>query len=327
MQAAWYAAPGPAREVLTVGEVPTPEPQAGEVRVRLYSSGVNPSDVKSRAGAIGRNSDFERIIPHSDGAGVIDKVGDAVSARSVGDRVWVYNAQFLRPNGTAAEYVVLPEALTVPLPDSAGFEVGACIGIPVITAYQAAASGGPVDGKTVLVTGGAGAVGHYAVQIARLQGATVIATVSSPEKAAHAESGGAQHTINYRSEDVVARITEITDGRGVDLAVDVDTSANAAMLAGAMAPYGTIASYGASNAEAMIPVRDLRNKNVTLRFVLMYALNARELGAAIGGITEMLEKGALQHAIAARYPLSEIAAAHEAVEQGTAIGNVVLDIG
>jgi NADPH2:quinone reductase len=326
MLAACYNASGPAREVLTVGDIDTPEPGPGEVRVRLHCSGVNPSDVKSRGGAIGRNTGQAGIIPHSDGAGVIDRVGDGVARRQEGQRVWTYNAQYLRPHGTAAEYVVLPEALTAPLPENTDFAAGACIGIPVLTAYQCVAGGGPLDGKTALITGGAGAVGHYAVQIAKLKGAQVIATVSSDEKAAHARAGGAGHTVNYRTEDVAARVMEITDGHGVDHLVDVDTTTNADILPGVMASFGTIATYGAKEGTATLPVRALRNKNLTMRFVLVYALSRDQFDKAIADVTAMLEKQQLKHTIAKRFPLSEIAAAHEAVESGTVMGNVVLDI-
>ena len=327
MRAAWYTATGPARDVLTLGELAAPEPGPGEVRVRLHTSGVNPSDVKSRGGASGRNSGHRQIIPHSDGAGIIDMLGGGIPGDRLGRRVWVYNAQFMRPSGTAAEYVVLPEQLTVPLADGTDFAVGACLGIPLLTAHQAVAGDAPVAGRTVLVCGGAGAVGHYAVQIAKLKGATVVATVSTDAKAAHARAAGADHTINYRTDDVTLRLMDITAGRGADRIVDVDTTMHAALLPHWVAPTGTIASYGSKNATAAIPVRDLRNKNVTIRFILVYALNREQFSATIADVTSLLEAGRLKHTIARRFPLAEIAAAHEAVETGSVIGNVVLDIG
>lgn len=327
MRAAWYTVTGPARDVFTLGEMAAPEPGPGEVRVRLETSGVNPSDTKTRAGATGRNTGHRRVIPHSDGAGVIDMLGDGVPGDRLGRRVWVHNAQFMRPFGTAAEYVALPEQLTVTLPEKTDFAAGACLGIPVLTAYHAVAGDDPVAGRAVLVCGGAGAVGHYAVQIAKLKGATVIATVSSDEKAAHARGAGADHTINYRTDDVALRLMDITAGRGADRIVDVDTTVNARLLPHLIAPSGTIASYGAKNATATIPVRDLRNKNVTMRFILVYALSRKQFATTIADVTSLLAAGRLKHTIAQRFPLAEIAAAHEAVESGSVVGNVVLDIG
>jgi NADPH2:quinone reductase len=327
MRAAWYSVTGPARDVFTLGEIPAPEPGPGEVRVRLHTSGVNPSDAKSRSGATGRNAGHQRVIPHSDGAGIIDMLGDGVPGDRLGRRVWVHNAQFMRPFGTAAEYVTLPEQLTVTLPETTDFAAGACLGIPALTAYHAVAGDVPVTGQTVLVCGGAGAVGHYAVQIAKLKGATVVATVSSDEKAAHARDAGADHTINYRTDDVALRLMDLTAGRGADRIIDVDTTVNARLLPQMIAPSGTIASYGAKSATATLPVRDLRNKNATMRFILVYALSREQFAAIIADVTALLEAERLKHAIARRFPLAEIAAAHEAVESGSVIGNVVLDIG
>jgi len=216
MQAAFYESTGPAREVLHVGRIELPEPGPGEVRVRVACSGVNPSDVKTRAGLRNKTLPFPRIVPHSDGAGVIDAVGAGVPAGRVGERVWIWNAAWKRAWGTAAECVVLPAAQAVHLPDEAGFEAGACLGIPALTAYHAAAVDGGVAGKAVLVAGGAGAVGHYAVQCARLLGARqVIATVSSDAKARLARDAGADLAVDYRREDAAARIREATAGAGV----------------------------------------------------------------------------------------------------------------
>ena len=327
MRAAWYSVTGPARNVFTIGEMPAPEPGPGDVRVRLQTSGVNPSDAKSRSGATGRNNGYPRVIPHSDGAGVIDMLGDGVPGDRLGRRVWVHNAQYQRPFGTAAEYVVLPEQLAVNLPSQTDFAAGACLGIPVLTAHHAVAGDAPVAGRTVLVCGGAGAVGHYAVQIAKLKGATVVATVSTDEKARHARDAGADHTINYRTEDVVLRLMDITGGRGADRIIDIDTTVNARVLPHLIAPFGTIASYGAKAPAATLPVRDLRNKNVTMRFILIYAVGHDQIAAAIADVTSLLSAGRLKHTVARRFPLGEIATAHEAVENGSLIGNVVLDIG
>src|SRR5512134_1354215 len=198
MRAAWYERTGAAREVLQIDDLPTPEPGDGEVRVRLATSGVNPSDVKTRAGLRSATLPFPRIIPHSDGAGVIEAVGAGVPSSRIGERVWIWNAAWKRASGTAAQYVVLPDAQAVRLPDAVPFDAGACLGIPALTALHAVRVDGGVTGKTVLVTGGAGAVGHYAIQMAILSGARrVFATVSSPDKAALAHKAGADLAVDY----------------------------------------------------------------------------------------------------------------------------------
>lgn len=326
MKAAWYERTGPAREVLIVGDMPTPTPRPGQVRVRMRASGVNPSDVKSRGGAPGRTLGFPRVVPHNDGAGVIDMVGADVPESRLGERVWLYSAQQRQPFGTAAEYCVVPADRAVRLPSTTGFEAGACLGVPAMTAYAAILGAGPVAGQTVLVTGGAGGVGHYAVQIAALHGARVIATVSSDAKAAHARAGGAAHTVDYRREDVAARVREITEGRGVDLMVDMDATAYAAMLPDLVSSFGTVVSYGSADNDVMLPVRALRLRNVAVRFLNVYALGANRLPAIAAAVNGLLGGSALQHAIAARFPLDDIAAAHEAVEDGRLTGKAVLDI-
>src|SRR5215467_7574049 len=197
MRAAYYDANGPAARVLHLGEVATPEPGPGEVRVRLAASGVNPSDVKSREGRT-RKIAFPRVIPHSDGAGVIDKIGAGVPQTRLGERVWTWNGQWKRPFGTAAEYITLPQSQAAKLPDAISFEAGACLGIPALTAWHAVDIAGTAKGTTLLVAGGAGAVAHYAIQFAKARGATVITTVSSPEKAQVARTAGADHTIDYK---------------------------------------------------------------------------------------------------------------------------------
>ena len=326
MRAALYRRQGPAREVLELVEMATPEPAPGEVRVRLATSGVNPSDVKSRGGVFRRPMPFPTIVPHSDGAGVIDKVGAGVADSRVGERVWTYNAQFMRPFGTAAEYVTLPAAQAVRLPDRAGFDVGACLGIPALTAHRGVTLFGPVAGLTVLVQGGAGAVGHYAVQIAKAKGATVIATVSSEAKARHAREGGADHTVNYRSENVAERVREITRGAGIDRIVEVDFSANSNTYAGILGRRAKIAVYGSGNAPATMSVGGFVNIEPTIQFYIVYQLDPEPLRAGIAELTAMIEQGALKHSVARRLPLAEIAAAHEAVEGGAVMGNVVVDI-
>src|SRR6266487_2063334 len=225
-RAAYYEANGAAGNVLRVAELETPQPGRGEVRVRLAASGVNPSDVKSRTG-LTRKIAFPRVIPHSDGAGEIDSVGEGVSPSRVGERVWVWNGQWRRPFGTAAEWIVLPTEQAVPLPAHISMEAGACLGIPAYTAYQAVVLTGAEDGSTVLVAGGAGAVGHYAIQLAKKRKATVIATVSSPTKAEIARRAGADHVIDYRRENVGEQVMALTGKRGVNAAIAAGLAANA----------------------------------------------------------------------------------------------------
>ena len=328
MRAAFYERTGPAREVLQLADVATPEPGPGEVRVRLSTSGVNPSDVKSRAGLRSKELAFPRIVPHSDGAGTIDRVGDGVPAARVGERVWVWNAAWKRAFGTAAQYVVLPAAQAVTLPAAVPFDVGACLGIPALTALHAVRMDGGVEGKSVLVTGGAGAVGHYAVQMAKLCGASrVLASVSSDEKAMAALQVGADAVIDYRSEDVASRVRGLTGGQGVDRVIEVDFAANVGASLAALRPEGDIVVYGSGRPEIAVPFFPAILKNVRLRFFIVYHLAPADRLAAIAQLTDWLNDGGLQHRIAAALPLEEIAEAHELVESGRATGNVVLTIG
>lgn len=325
MHAVWYTRNGAAREVLVAGELPTPEAGPGEVRVRLATSGVNPSDVKSRAG---RPLGSELVVPHSDGAGVIDSVGAGVPPGRSGERVWVWNGQWQRPRGTAAEYIVLPAAQAVPLPESVDFAAGACLGIPAMTAFHAVRALGGVAGKTVLVIGASSAVGHYAAQLAVLEGARVIGTVGSEAKAEHARRAGVDATIRYKDEPVAERAKALTGGRGVDAIVDMDFSGTAPLLAqGVLAPHGRLVSYG-SNAyvDTPIPFRALLFGSIDLRFFLVYDLAPADRQAAIDGLTALLAAGRLVHTIGRRFALHEMPAAHEAVEGGALIGNVVVDL-
>ncbi|HVM85659.1 MAG TPA: NADPH:quinone reductase, partial [Candidatus Binatia bacterium] len=252
MRAAYYEKLGPAKDVLKVGDLPKPEPAAGEILVRVKVSGVNPSDVKMRMGTSSAANEYPRIIPHSDGAGVIEAVGENVRKDRVGQRVWLWNARWQRAFGTAAEYVALPAEQAVPLPDAVDFEAGACLGIPALTAWQAVETDGGVAGDWVLVQGGAGSVGHYAVQMAKLKGASVIATVSSPEKAKRATEAGADAVVNYKSEDLAAKVKELTASRGVERVIEVDLAANIAKLPALVADYGMIVVYGSGARE--VPV-------------------------------------------------------------------------
>ena len=323
MKAAWYERNGPAREVLVVGEMPTPEPGPGEVLVRLATSGVNPSDWKTRAGS--RPMVAPRVIPHSDGAGTIAAVGAGVPASRIGERVWIWNGQWKRPFGTAAEFIALPAGQAVRLPDAVSFEAGACLGIPALTAWRALQVDGGVAGQSVLVTGGAGAVGHYAIQMAKLLGAAqVIATVSSPEKAAHAQEAGADAVIDYKREEVPARVKALTGGRGVDRVVEVDIAGNGPSLPQIVAQDGRCVAYGSNRAEAVLPFGPMITCGAAIRFFIVYELSAAARAEGLATLTGWLEQGRLHHAIAGVRPLDQVAEAHEAVEQGRLIGNLVL---
>jgi NADPH2:quinone reductase len=328
MRAIAYERTGPAAEVLQLVELPTPAPAAGEVRVRLHASGVNPSDVKTRAGLRSKTPAFPRIVPHSDGAGVIDAVGAGADAARIGERVWVWNAAWRRAFGTAAQQVSLPAVQAVRLPDGTGFDAGACFGIPALTALHAVLAYGGVAGQRVLVAGGAGAVGHYAVQFARLLGARqVIATVSSDDKARIARDAGADATVNYRDGQLLDGVAALTGGAGVDRIVEVDFAANAkADVAMLRASGGTIAVYGSGAAEMTMPFFDSILKNVELRFFMVYQLEPADRERATALLQSWLERGALQHRIAERLPLERCADAHALVESGRAVGNVVLTI-
>lgn len=323
MRAVWYEKNGAANEVLQVGEMETPQPGPGEVRVKLKTSGVNPSDVKTRAGTA-RKIAFPRVIPHSDGAGVIEAVGQGVAASRVGERVWIWNGAWKRPFGTAAEYIVLAQEQAVKLPDATSFEAGACLGIPALTAWHAVELAGATKGTTLLIAGGAGAVSHYAIQFAKTRGATVIATVSSPEKAKIARDAGADHTIDRKAEDVGARVMALTKV-GADAVIELDLTANASLLPATLRPRGTLVVYG-TGPQVQFPGSFCLQNNITAKFMLVYELTAEQRARAIADITRMLEANKLSHNVANTFPLGEIVAAHLAVEQGKVAGNVVMQV-
>ena len=326
MKATWYTKTGEVEDVLNYGEMNAPIPIAGEVSVRIYASGINPSDVKTRAGARGPIA-FDKVIPHSDGAGIIEAVGEGVDLTRVGERVWIWNGAWKRPFGTCAEYICVPSEQAAPLPINVSFEAGACLGIPASTAYFGVYSDGSVEGKTVLVTGGAGAVGHYAIQFAKLGGAKVITTVSGPEKAAHAQSAGADAVINYREGDVAEAIMKATDGNGVDRIVEVEFGGNLEVSNKVLRNNGVIATYGSMAAmEPKLPFYPMMFKGVTLRMFLVYLLSDEARQSTTAGVNEMIGNAKLIHAITETYDLSDIANAHKAVESGKVIGNVVVQI-
>ena len=327
-----------ASSVLSLADREPGTPGPGEVRVRVAVSGVNPTDWKSRAGG-GVKPAFDEIVPDQDGAGVIDAVGEGVTQLAVGDRVWLYLAQHQRPTGTAQEYTVVPAERAVKLPDGVGFDVAASLGVPAMTAHRALTvhesgparlSPGSLDGRVVLVAGGAGAVGHAAIQLAVWAGATVIATISSDEKAALATAAGAHHVVNYRHDDAAAQISALAP-EGVDHIVEVSLTQNAELDGRVIANHGSIAYYADNGGDqATIPVRPTFAKNVRLQGLLLYTVGQAALNAAVDDITAALRDGALPVGEAAGlpltwFPLEETAAAHDAVEQG-AVGKVLIDV-
>ena len=323
MRAAIYEKTGAARDVISIVDMEAPRAGPNEVRVQLHCSGVNPSDVKSRAGA--RIMRSPRVIPHSDGAGVIDQVGEGVDRERLGQRVWTWNAAWNRPNGTAAEFIVLPESQVVRLPDGVDMLTGACLGIPAMTALHALLVCGGVSGQRVLVPGGAGAVGHYVIQMARLLGARqVLTTVSGPNKALLAHQAGADVVINYRTEDVSKRVLDETDGYGVDRIVEVNFAANIETSLKVLKPDSLIVTYGSNADEINAPFYSLALKNVGLKFFILYNLDAASRKSATSELTKMLEKSLLKHNIASIFTLDETASAHEWVEQDKGAGNVVI---
>ncbi|MFJ6652725.1 NADPH:quinone reductase [Microbacterium sp. NPDC091313] len=336
MKAIVYSSPGPS-SVLSLAEREAAEPGSGEVRVRVAVSGVNPTDWKGRA-AGGRGS-FAEIVPNQDGAGVVDAVGPGVDGVAVGDRVWVQLAQHERPTGTAQEYTVVPALRAVPLPDDVDFATGASLGVPAVTAHRALTvhehgparlSPGALSGRTVLVQGGAGAVGHAAIQLARWAGATVIATISSERKAQLARGAGAHHTIDYTSEDVAARVRAVAPD-GVDHIVEVSIARNAALDAEVAARHAAIAYYADDGGDAFsMPVRPSFAKNVRVQGVLLYTVGEEALATAVADVSAALRDGALPVGEEAGlpltwFPLAETAAAHDAVENA-AVGKVLIRV-
>jgi NADPH2:quinone reductase len=296
------------------------------VRVKLATSGVNPSDVKSRLPG-SRNTVYPRVIPHSDGAGTIDKVGDGVDPGRIGARVWVFNGQWKRGDGTAAQFICVPAEFAVALPSNVEFEVGACLGIPALTAWRAVTMAGGVSRRTVLISGAAGAVGHAAVQMAKHEGASkIIAIVSSPEKAVIAREAGADATIDYKTEDVAARVKELTGGEGVDRIVELDVAGNAKWIPEALKSGGLLVVYGSNKPEFTLPFGPMIVKNLTASFFIVYELSPAQRREGAAYVNSRLAMGQLKTRIAAKFPLARIVDAHQAVESGKAIGNVVLTL-
>jgi len=326
MKAYIYQNTGPAADVLTLREMVMPAPGAGEVRVRLKWSGVNPSDVKTRSGHIPSTIPFPRI-PHSDGAGLVDMIGDGVDDFQPGDAVWVWNAAWNRSNGTAAEFVVLPSEQVEHMPDGLALENGACLGIPAMTACHAVATDGGVRGQIVLVAGGAGAVGHYAIQAAKFCGARiVIATVSSEEKEALARRAGADFVFNYKTDTLVDEINKVTDHRGVDRIIEVDLAANIQTDVAIMKEGGLAVIYGSSQKEIALPFSPSIGRNICYRFFIVYKLSRSDRQRALLVLQDMLKDKNVLHNIAKKVSFANLVEAHELVESGALPGNVVLRI-
>lgn len=326
MRAITYDRFGAAAEVLSLSDIETPSPAPGEVLVRLQMSGVNPSDVKVRAG--GRpgvtKPAYPVIIPHSDGAGVIEAVGEGVDQARIGERVWVWNGQWQRAFGTAAEYIALPSGQAVGLPDGVGMAEGACLGIPGMTAVHSVLGGGDVAGKKVLVSGGAGTVGHLAVQVAAASGAEVFATARGAAMDA-VRDAGAEHVFDYTSETLADEILEASDGAPMDRIVEVEFGVHADTNARVIKERGTIAAFGSAKDMApVMPFYPLMFKAVTLDLVLVYILDAPQRAKAVGDLTRLLERGSLDMRLAQTFDLADCAKAHDLVAAGHRTGAVLI---
>lgn len=326
MRAGWYERCGPAHEVIEVGEVPTSTPGRGEVLVRLHASGINPSDYKRRAN-VKAAMEFPRVIPHSDGAGVVTGIGAGVAGFAEGDRVWVFNGQWARPSGTAAEFICLPAFQVRPLPRELSFAEGACLGIPVMTAHRAVFMDGAVKGKTVYVPGGAGRVGAYAVQFAKWGGARVFSDASSAEKAKAVTALGADRVILRNDEDRVKVLRNETGGVGVDRIIEVDFSANLPVSGKVLAEDGVIVTYGAAREPTTtFPLSPRPARNMSLHFIFVYTMADAAKDAACTDIARAIADNALRHRIANIIPLDELARAHTEAEKQSGTGHMVVEI-
>ena len=325
MKAVWYEKNGPAEKVLVAGEMPVPVPAAGQVLVRLHASGVNPSDVKARAGS--RPMAFDRVVPHSDGAGIIEAVGGGADPAMIGRRVYLRNGQWQRSFGTAAQYIALDEGLVHPLPDKVSFVTGAALGIPALTAAYAVLKDGPVDGETVLVHGAGGTVARLAVQIAVDSGANVIATTGNMEKAGGINKAGAMAVLDYRDPGLVSAVAAVAGTAGVSRIIDSEVGANLATSIDILRPKGTIVGYGSVlRPVTELPFLKMMFKNVTLSSILVYLLEVDEAAAYADIVNDMLVRGVLNVPVDSLLPLAEAARAHELVEREARNGAVILEI-
>ena len=327
MRAALYQAFGPAREVLELGDADTPEPGPGDVLVRLHTSAINPSDVKKRAGAFPDLLDGGFVIPNSDGAGIIDSVGEGVDKSRKGERVWIFQAQHERRFGTAAEYVAISSNCAPRLPEKADFAVGASLGIPAMTAHRAVFADGDVENQTLLVMGGAGRVGYYAVQWAHRSGATVIATASNAVDNAACREAGADHVVDHRAGDFARQVLDASKGAPIDRVIDLEFGTNLPVSVEVLKVGGTIAAYGsAREPEPVLPFYPMMYKDLTVRMIIVYAMPVSAKDHAVADINSALAHGWLRHRVARTMPLEDIAVGNEIVEAGDARGAVILNI-
>jgi len=329
MKAVYYDRKGPAQEVLVLGELPDPEPGPGEVRVKVRFSGLNPTDTKQRSAWDGnKEMPFPRIIPHQDGSGVIDKVGPGVPRSRQGERVWVYEAQRGRAFGTAAEYVTVPAENALVLPEAASFETGACLGIAGMTAHRCLFQDGGIQGQTVLVAGGGGAVGHAAIQLAKWSGARVLATVSRPEQETIAREAGADLVIRRRGEDVALRVRDFTRGAGVDRVVEVAFEANLDLDRAVLKPNGVISTYSSGPADSAprIPFAPVMRQGITVHFILVYAMSREAHWAAARDLGAALEAGRYRPHVAGIFALERTAEAHAAQESARTVGKILVGL-
>ena len=327
MKAAWFSEFGPARETLNVGVFETPEPAHGEVLIHIQTSGVNPSDTKKRMGSFPDLLDQGPVIPNSDGAGIIKKVGSGVPHSRIGERVWVYQAQYGRLHGTAAQYVAIDSKRAVTLPDQTGFDVGACLGIPVMTAHRSVFSDGQVENQLLLITGGAGRVGHYAIQWAKLGGATVIATASNERARRFCMEAGADLVVDHTKDDMVDEVLAFTGGQRLDRVIDVEFGANLPAVLKLIRIGGVIATYSSTVVtNPSIPFKEMMFMDLTIRLIIVYAMPETAKRHAIEDITWALKENKLQHRIAATYQLDDIADANHKVEEGGFYGCVVIEV-
>lgn len=326
MRAAIYKSTGNASDVLELVDIERPAPNDNQVLVKLHASGINPTDTKTRAGIFPIQNEWERIVPHHDGAGIIEEAGKNVSQERIGERVWLHSAQLAGTDGTAAEYIVVDAEKAISLPDNIDFEAGATFGVPLLTAYQGVMLNGPIEGKTILIQGGAGAVGNYAIQIACEKGATVITTVSGQAKADAAKSAGAHHVVNYKEEDLAQRIQEITNGIGVDYVLEVNLSANAKLLPRIVKNGGFVAVYGADEFYADFPMVESVIQQIKFGFFIVFMMPPEALANAVNDLTTMLSKDKIKPHLHKVLELENIAEAHDLVDDKTTIGNIVLKI-
>lgn len=327
MKAISFAEFGPAKQVLKTSEWRTPEPGPGEVLVKLSTTGVNPSDVKKRAGGFPNLLDDGPVIPHSDGAGVIEAAGSGVATSRIGERVFVYQAQYARLHGTAAEYVAIDTLRAPILPDNVSFEIGACVGIPILTAHRCVFADGDVAGLWVLVTGGAGRVGYYAIQWAHRAGARVIATASNDADALACREAGAEQVVNHREPGWGRQVLAHSEGVQIDRVIDVEFGANLPELLDCLRIGATIATYSSTVVpEPSLPFRTMMFMDLTVRMVIVYAMPESAKAQAVADTQTRLAEEGLRHRIAQILPFAEMARAHEIIEEGSVRGCVVVTL-